>query len=466
VLALARLFTEREGRAGEEEALVLLRSYWTEHPRDEDTLRPLMELLARRDCYQEALEYYEKLCSLLQEDGQQPDPHTQDVVEYLRARQIRRSKNSSHHHEFTIDAIQIPEMIPSYPSFAAALLDHRMADDQMKTERRAFLKEMSLGIGTGSLALIIPKFSSLVGLSEALTYYQAQIPFYWDDYFTASRPGALPAIEATILHLQSQAPYATLSCQGLLQSLLCQYHQLAADQLRDLGQIHKALKHADLAVSLAEQLQHVELLAAALYRRGLTYFDAGQLEKASRDLNDALPFARISRSQLRGMVCMEAGRFHAFLSRSDSDKSNALRLLDQTGQLVRMGELETDAGYVKLNQGRYHIGRAATFLALQHPQEALRELELAEQLTAPEYQRRHAHITILYARSHFLQQHYDQATHLAIKAFHLCQIVSSESNMADLARLSNDLAHSSYGQAVATRELVGHIQKHRKGATS
>jgi two-component SAPR family response regulator len=49
VLALARLYPEREGKAGEEEALVLLRSSWTAHPRDEDALRPLMELRARRD---------------------------------------------------------------------------------------------------------------------------------------------------------------------------------------------------------------------------------------------------------------------------------------------------------------------------------------------------------------------------------------------------------------------------------
>src|SRR5579885_1192915 len=92
VLALARLYPEREGKAGEEQALVLLRSYWLEHPRDEDVLRPLLELLGRRECYQEALSSYEKLCGLLSEDGQQPDPHTQDVVAYLRASQIRRLK--------------------------------------------------------------------------------------------------------------------------------------------------------------------------------------------------------------------------------------------------------------------------------------------------------------------------------------------------------------------------------------
>ncbi len=91
MLALARLYTERDGRAGEEQALLLLRSCWLEHPRDEDILRPLMELLGKRDCYQEALAYYEKLCRVLEEDGQQPDSHTQDVVAYIRTKQIQRT---------------------------------------------------------------------------------------------------------------------------------------------------------------------------------------------------------------------------------------------------------------------------------------------------------------------------------------------------------------------------------------
>jgi hypothetical protein len=56
-----------------------------------------MELLGKRESYQEAFEYYEKLRHVLKEDGQQPDPHTQDVVEYLRAKRIQRTSQSSTH---------------------------------------------------------------------------------------------------------------------------------------------------------------------------------------------------------------------------------------------------------------------------------------------------------------------------------------------------------------------------------
>ncbi len=90
VLALARLLTEREGKAGEEEALRLLRSYWLERPYEEDILRPLMELLGRRECFQEALACYEKLRVLLEEEGREPGAQTRDLAAYLRTKQLQR----------------------------------------------------------------------------------------------------------------------------------------------------------------------------------------------------------------------------------------------------------------------------------------------------------------------------------------------------------------------------------------
>ncbi|HEU5377431.1 MAG TPA: bacterial transcriptional activator domain-containing protein [Ktedonobacteraceae bacterium] len=97
VQALARLYQAHDGAAGEEEALFLLRGYWQEHRRDEDILRPLMELLGRRECFQQALEYYEQCCRLLADDQCQPDPRTQDVAAYLRLKQIQRPPLASCH---------------------------------------------------------------------------------------------------------------------------------------------------------------------------------------------------------------------------------------------------------------------------------------------------------------------------------------------------------------------------------
>src|SRR5579885_122257 len=149
VLALARLFTEREGRAGEEQALVLLRSYWTAHPRDEDILRPLMELLGRRECYQEALDSYAKLCRVLEEDGQQPDPHTQDVVEYLRAKHIQRREQvlpalAEHRHDI-LKRQQVSE---------SQSIDDSAESDEDMNRRQASKK---IGFLIGSTLLFSPR---------------------------------------------------------------------------------------------------------------------------------------------------------------------------------------------------------------------------------------------------------------------------------------------------------------------
>ena len=94
VQALARLYLARHGQAGEEEALLLLRSYWQEHPREEDVLRPLMELLEQRECFQEALEYYERLCQLLEAEKHQPNKQTHDIAAFVRAKQLRRQEHT------------------------------------------------------------------------------------------------------------------------------------------------------------------------------------------------------------------------------------------------------------------------------------------------------------------------------------------------------------------------------------
>ncbi len=94
VQALARLYLARHSAVGEEEALLLLRSYWQEHPREEDVLRPLMELLRRRECFQEALGYYTMLEKMLVEEGNEPDEHTKDLAAFLRTKHITRSPNN------------------------------------------------------------------------------------------------------------------------------------------------------------------------------------------------------------------------------------------------------------------------------------------------------------------------------------------------------------------------------------
>jgi tetratricopeptide (TPR) repeat protein len=493
VHALSRLYLTCYGEAGEEELQIILHNYWLAHKTDEDVLRPLMELLGKQERHGEALDYYAQFEAVLAKQGSTkdgkgytPDERTRDIAEYLRTKQIQREQPLAHPMEENMlpaNALALAstrQRETRAPFSGPATQDilevvRGLEGDIMDQRRRQLLQQLLGGIGATSLTARIsasyssPAFSvpqQITKIPGQLEHYQQQLSAYWDGYFTSPGESAITAIETAIDDLQSMSPYAN-ALSGSIQELLCQYHQLAADQFRDRGRFSAAFEHGHLAVYLAEQMRNVELLAAALYRRGLTYFDAGQIDAAFRDLSEALPFAKISRVQLKGMVYMEAGRFQAYLARSEQDHVQAMNLLDQTAHIVYGGErLEPDAGHVKLNQGRFHIGRAATLLALQQPRQAEGELCLAEQLTPAEYQRRHAYIKILRARSYFSQKKFEQATHLALEAFHLCLTVYSESNIADILRLHKELSHSPFAESPSFLQLGSLIDQHQKNTPS
>ncbi len=93
-----------QGDAGEEQALRILREYWLQHVTNEDALRPLLELLGKREWYGQAEEYYRLLCKALEEEGAEPDRRTQETIEFVRALQIQRKRMTSH----TLDVIRDP----------------------------------------------------------------------------------------------------------------------------------------------------------------------------------------------------------------------------------------------------------------------------------------------------------------------------------------------------------------------
>jgi tetratricopeptide (TPR) repeat protein len=247
--------------------------------------------------------------------------------------------------------------------------------------------------------------------------------------------------------LQSITPYVTSSQHPLAIELLCHYHQLILDMSRDRGDHELALSQASLAITLAEKFEKPELLVSALYRRGLTHFDMGNLTAAYGDLNCATSFTKNSDAQLKGMVFLEAGRFLADLAHDRVEKLQVYHWLERTEGIIQRGELEEDSCYVHLDRGRFHIGKAATFLRLRRFVEALDELDLADCFTKQEQIRRHAYIDILRARVYFAQGELDYATELALSTLSICLAIHSHSNIADIARLYHLLKQSTFGNS-------------------
>ncbi|HLZ55308.1 MAG TPA: hypothetical protein VKR06_00060, partial [Ktedonosporobacter sp.] len=61
-----------------------------------------------------------------------------------------------------------------------------------------------------------------------------------------------------------------------------------------------------------------------------------------------------------------------------------------------------------------------------------------------EHKRRHAYISILRARTHFVEGNFDYATDFALSAAHSCATIQSKSNLADLARLYASLSQTTF----------------------
>lgn len=89
VQVLCKRYTE-QGIAGEEQALHILQEYRLQHPTNEEALRPLLELLGKREWFGQTEEYYRQLCKVLEEEGAEPDRRTQETIEFVRALQIQR----------------------------------------------------------------------------------------------------------------------------------------------------------------------------------------------------------------------------------------------------------------------------------------------------------------------------------------------------------------------------------------
>ncbi|HEU5378825.1 MAG TPA: BTAD domain-containing putative transcriptional regulator [Ktedonobacteraceae bacterium] len=77
-----------------EEAIVRLRSYWLEHPTDEDALRPLLEMLGEQERFGEAEDSYAKAQTALREDEHTPDDRTKETIEAVRALRVRRASGA------------------------------------------------------------------------------------------------------------------------------------------------------------------------------------------------------------------------------------------------------------------------------------------------------------------------------------------------------------------------------------
>ncbi len=236
--------------------------------------------------------------------------------------------------------------------------------------------------------------------ASTLNQYHEFLRLYWELDYSSTAQESLADITRWTRHLQALLSETTGTQQLQIAELLCRYHQLATWIARDQRDYITAYAHANRALKIAHATENPELIAAALFRRGRTHLEEGNIAGAIEDLDMALPIAQHTRSQLKGLVLLAAGHAHAHKATSSTTITQCLALIDQAGRIVRRGNLEDDESFVKLNTGRFHLDRAGALVALHRPDDALDELELADHGIGPDQTRRHAYINVLRAQAY------------------------------------------------------------------
>ena len=335
--------------------------------------------------------------------------------------------NSYDRRRFLADLFNIPYVLLGIVSLEEIL--KRQEAHQQKTGTQAVVTKAETST----------QKKALIDMGE----YQATLLSYWESNHTYTAHGAMNDLLERITTLYKVLPYARGKQGAQVVELLCDHHQLIANILRDQQYYNEALDHLNKAFRLAQKINQQELLALILHRRGITLHEQGNIAAALGDYALARTFEPYISFPLKGAILLEAGHVQAKAAQSETDKSNALRTIDQGGRITRSGPFEDDRYFLKLNEDRYHLTKGSALIALQWNKEAIAELSLVKSHAAQK--RRQAYNDILQAQAYMNRGVFPLAASMAEVALGTAKEINSRINIARIATIHAQLKKSSYG---------------------
>ncbi|MEO9030220.1 MAG: hypothetical protein ABI413_15545 [Ktedonobacteraceae bacterium] len=304
--------------------------------------------------------------------------------------------------------------------------------------------------------------------TDILARYRQSQRDLWTAYFTDDAQNAFGKAlrESKRLHEAIALTQGEQQRQLIeIQSLSHQFMAAVALERRDFPTV---FAYADRAVLYARETKKTDLLASALLRRGMAHYGHGHFPVAVRDINEATSFVQSSSSHVRGTVLQNAGMIHAHVLQDQADVSAALRWLDHAESIARSGDFAEDPYFLKFNVGMYHIRRAIALIAIgrtterrrrQSFQEALSELELAQQSTNPDMTRRCALINLFRAQAHCGLEEFCFAAKEALQALEVFKNIQSRINIGYIADLYEELRVSAYRNAPIVLRLGWELER-------
>jgi tetratricopeptide (TPR) repeat protein len=376
-------------------------------------------------------------------------PHTGQVVKYYRKQKMDK-KGHPWTQRLLSQCLGLTEQ---------AVRDMESRGSGMDWDRRQFLSEwldippILLGITTvkellksveGEQTAEPAVVSSTAHHSRSLLIdiqqYTSSLNHYWTGFISDPTPSSTVNVCLSMDALYRELPH--VGDERPIQELLCRYHDLVANVLRDRQQYDEAILHCKKALRFAQLLSSNELSALVLYDWGYLLWQAGHLEEAQQKYEQARCYERGLPDHLRSALLLDAGLIGAMMAKNELMRREAIALVDRVGNMLHSTEIKDDPYFLHLNLDGYHLRRSLLLLTLGYNRDALDELQLVK-VESP-YLRRQAKKDIYQAQARLNLGEYERVVALVETGLEVAQKIGSRSIMAHVEKIYQQLSTSPY----------------------
>src|SRR5258707_147316 len=430
-------------------------------------------------------------------------PHEGDVMRDFREKQGISPEMMAHRYGEALANLGEQER-PAKTQFTSRWICKMEAENQIPmdfTRRRILINILGIPpalLGLTSLEEILPRSLAEILSGEAATphsapsalkdhspinldTYKTQIRIFWMLNETRQAYNFLDLVRATIEHLETLEKQSAGNLQRNVRELLYSYYRLVCRVYRDRMEFPSAYHYANLAVRVTKYLERNDLIATALYARGVVRLAWGEhgnkvvsngmselnhekLKEALGDFDRAFPLAG---PQLQGLILLSKSNVQGFLRASATDITIAARTMDRAGKFVWTEEKSPDfysnilqhGAAHGLSEEQYLVESAMTLNAIGRSDLAIETFETLERLDAKKRRgkdqtRHYARIEVVEARAYLQTKEYALATYKATSAFLVLRDIYSLENIAPLQTITNSLLESPYRNQKEVKKLA------------
>jgi hypothetical protein len=208
------------------------------------------------------------------------------------------------------------------------------------------------------------------------------------------------------------------------------------------------MQNISTAISLAEELDDVELIATSYTQRADRYVSLNQINDAKHDIDVALTYTNRIRPPLKGVICLRASEINSYLGGSIAIREENKRLHGLAANLAYdlKGSNAYDRTFTILNTSSVHHERAKTLIKLyefdpkvQHLKDAENELHLVKKSLSPNLVEWQLFFALTEGSLRMAQGEITQSALVGKEALKTARLLSSQSGIADVTTLYFDL---------------------------